>query len=153
MVERLDADSDVGVVTSWHQVVQDATGRVTLYRGPLGFGANELLWFNFVALPFGVIRRTLFPDDLAMDTALPSCEDWDLWLRCAQAHPIATLAQPLYAYHQHADDRVTRVGSGDRIGRQGFLDKHASSMSPSCRRYHGWWWPSWPGDEPVSSIG
>jgi glycosyltransferase involved in cell wall biosynthesis len=136
LLDCFDADEEVGVVTAWHQVVHDDTARVANYRGPLAYGSRELLWFNFVALPFGVIRRELFPDDLAVDVTLPSCEDWDLWLRCAQTRPIRTLPEVLYAYHQHRDGRVTRDGSADRVGRQRFLDKHSSSMSPACRRYH-----------------
>lgn len=136
VLDVFDADSEVGVVTSWHRVVHDATGRTVNYRGPLAYGYRQLLWFNFVALPFGVIRRTMYPDDLAMDTTLPSCEDWDLWLRCARTRPIRTVPQVLYAYHQHSDTRVTRGGSADRIGRQRFFDKHAEAMTPACRRYH-----------------
>ncbi len=136
ILDRFAADPDVGVLTSWHQVVHERTGRTALFRGPLAYGADQLLWFNFVALPFGVIRRAQFPDDLAVDASLPSCEDWDLWLRCAQVRPIATVPDVLYAYHQHGGVRVTRSGSGDLVGRKGFLDKHALSMSPSCRLYH-----------------
>jgi hypothetical protein len=136
VVERFDADDQVGVLTAWHQVVHDRTGRTVPYRGPLDYGADQLLWFNFVALPFGVIRREMFDDDLAVDASLPSCEDWDLWLRCAQTRPIATIPEALYAYHQHGGGRVTRVGSAPAVGRQRFLDKHAASMTPACRLYH-----------------
>jgi hypothetical protein len=136
IVEHLDAHAEVGVVTSWHQVVHDLSCRTAVFRGPLAYGADRLLWFNFIALPFGVIRREMFPDDLAVDVTLPSCEDWDLWLRCALTRPIVTIPEVLYAYHQHGGNRVTREGSGDVIGRRRFLEKHASLMSPSCRCYH-----------------
>jgi Glycosyl transferase family 2 len=136
VLERFHADSEVGVVTSWHEVVHDRTGRTALFRGPLTYGAAQLLWFDLVAIPFGVIRRPMFADDLAVDANLRSCEDWDLWLRCAQTRPIATVPRALYSYHQHGGDRVTRQDSGPVLGRQGFLDRHAASMSPSCRIYH-----------------
>ena len=136
VLDAFEADDQVGVVTSWHRVVHDATGRTVNYRGPLDYGYRQLLWFNFVALPFGVIRRRMFPDDLAVDTTLPSCEDWDLWLRCARTRPICTIPLVLYAYHQHGDGRVTRDGSADRVGRQRFLDKHGEVMSSACRQYH-----------------
>ena len=135
-IDRFDADRQVGVVTSWHQVVHDLTGRSAIFRGPLDYGAEQLLWFNLVALPFGIIRRAMFADDMAVDAGLPSCEDWDLWLRCAQTRPIATVPHVLYAYHQHGGGRVTREGTGDRDGRQGFLDKHAAEMTDGCRLYH-----------------
>ncbi len=136
IAERFDTDTAVGVLTAWHQVVHDRTGRTVVYRGPLDYGARQLLWFNFVALPFGVIRREMFSHDLAVDPALPSCEDWDLWLRCALTRPIATLPHVLYAYHQHGEVRVTRVGSAFVVGRQRFLDKHAALMTAACRCYH-----------------
>ncbi len=135
LVGRLEEDPALGVVTSWHRVVHDRTGRIVEYRGPTDFGADELLWFNFVALPFGVVRRSAFPD-LAFDESLPPCEDWDLWLRCAQRRPLAVVPQVLYSYLQHGGDRVTAAGSGERGGRQAFLDKHSWAMSPSCRAYH-----------------
>ena len=117
-------------------MVHDRTGRTALFKGPLTYGADHLLWFDLVAIPFGVIRRAMFPDDLAVDAGLRSCEDWDLWLRCAQTRPIATVPRALYNYHQHGGDRVTREDSGPVLGRQGFLDRHAGSMSSSCRIYH-----------------
>jgi hypothetical protein len=136
LVGYLDAHRHLGSVTSWHQVVHDGSGRSVVYRGPLEFGAADLLWFNVVALPFGVLRRSHFADDLSFDEALPPCEDWDLWLRCAQLRPIAAVPQVLYEYHQHGGERVTKEGSGDRGGRQAFIDKHRSAMTPACRTYH-----------------
>jgi hypothetical protein len=126
---------ELGFVTSWHRVVHDRTGRTVDYRGPTEFGAADLLWFNFVALPFGVIRRRYF-DDLSFDQTLPPCEDWDLWLRCAQERPAGVVPRVLYSYHQHGGDRVTKEGSGRRGGRQAFLDKHEHEMTEACRLYH-----------------
>jgi glycosyltransferase involved in cell wall biosynthesis len=136
ILEHFDSHADIGVVTSWHQVVHDQSDRTAVFRGPLAYGADQLLWFNFVALPFGVIRREMFSDDLAVDVTLPSCEDWDLWLRCALTRPIGTVPAVLYAYHQHSGNRVTREGSGDVVGRRRFLEKHSGLMVPSCRLYH-----------------
>jgi GT2 family glycosyltransferase len=136
VVEYLGSHSDVGTVSSWHRVVHDRTGRTVVFRGPLAYGADQLLWFNFIALPFAVIRREMFADDLAMDPSLPSCEDWDLWLRCSQTRPIRTVPRVLYDYHQHGANRVTRAGSSDSVGRQRFLDKHGDAMTQACRRYH-----------------
>ncbi len=135
LVGALESDPDLGVVTSWHRVVHDGSGRTVVYRGPTTFGADDLLWFNFVALPFGIIRRSHF-GELSFDETLPPCEDWDLWLRCAQLRPIEAVPRVLYSYHQHGGDRVTNRGDGDRGGRAKFLDKHAHSMTTACRIYH-----------------
>ncbi len=129
-------DSEVGVVTGWHRVVHEPGGQTAVFRGPLRYGADQLRWFDCIALPFGVIRRGYFEADLCVDPDLPSCEDWDLWLRCAQVRPIRTLPSVLYAYHQHGGSRVTRRGTAFVEGRRRFLAKHSGSMSTSCRLYH-----------------
>jgi glycosyltransferase involved in cell wall biosynthesis len=135
-VEQVLGDRpELGFVTSWHQVVHDRTGRTVDYRGAAEFGAADLVWFNFVALPFGVIRRSYF-DDLAFDPTMPTCEDWDLWLRCAQERPVGVVPRVLYSYHQHGGDRVTKEAFGIRSGRQTFLDKHKGEMTEACRLYH-----------------
>ncbi len=136
LLGALEADPELGVVSSWHRVVHDTTGREVDYRGPTHFDASDLLWFNFVALPFGIIRRELFTSELTFDPALPPCEDWDRWLRCAFERPIEVVPHVLYSYHQHGGERVTKVGSGSRGGREVFLDKHSSVMTSACRDYH-----------------
>jgi hypothetical protein len=136
LLGHLEANQDLGAVTSWHRVVHDHSGRSVGYRGPTRFGADDLLWFNFVALPFGVIRRSWYPEGPLFDRTLPTCEDWDVWLRCAQVRPIEAVPLMLYQYHQHGGDRVTKVSAGVRVGRQGFLDKHADSMTEGCQIYH-----------------
>jgi len=135
LVEALENRPELGFVTSWHRVLHDRSGRTVEYRGPTHFDADDLLWFNFVALPFGVIRRRHF-GDLSFDVTLPPCEDWDLWLRCAQERPVGVVPRPLYSYRQHGGDRVTKKGTGRRGGRQAFLDKHGDEMTASCRAYH-----------------
>ncbi len=136
LVGYLESHADLGVVTSWHRVVHDGTGRRVDYRGPLVFGADDLLWFNVVALPFGIIRRSHFADDLCFDEKLLPGEDWDLWLRCAQLRPIAAVPQVLYEYHQHRGQRVTKEGFADLDGHRAFVDKHIAAMSPACLTYH-----------------
>jgi glycosyltransferase involved in cell wall biosynthesis len=136
VIDAFADDPEVGVITGWHHVVHDPDGHTALFRGPCRYGAAQLAWFDFVGIPFGVIRRDLFDPDLAVDPRLPSCEDWDLWLRCAQIRPIRTLPRVVYAYHQHGGVRVTREGSAFFVGRERFIEKHAGSMSASCRLYH-----------------
>ncbi len=136
LLGALEADPGLGVASSWHRVVHEQSGREVDYRGPTHFGSAELLWFNFVALPFGIIRRGAFADPIAFDPTLPPCEDWDLWLRCAFERPVEVVPHILYSYHQHGGDRVTKVGSGSRGGREVFLDKHGASMTAACRAYH-----------------
>ena len=103
-----------------------------------------------------MLRRAALSFDIGFDPALPTGEDWDLWLRCAQERPFCTLPRAGYLYTQHGGDRVTRTASAQVEGRRNFVAKHASAMTPSCRLYHealiagSSWWAS--GNEQVSGC-
>lgn len=132
----LDDHPGVVVASTWHLVSHPELGSTALYRGPTEYGVRHLLWQNFVALPFGVIRRRAVPFDIAFDPELPTGEDWDLWLRCAEHGEVRTIPQLGYIYTQHGGSRVTRAVQAQIAGRRGFVAKHGAAMSASCRLYH-----------------
>ncbi len=136
LVGALRDDPDLGVVTPWYEVVHERTGTTADFRGPIGFGAEELHWFNFIGIPFGVVRRDAFAEDIRFDPSLPVSEDWDVFLRCAMERPIGVVPRRLYGYHQHGGPRVTAVRDDARAGFAHFLAKHRGTMTPACRAYH-----------------
>lgn len=136
VLDFLAAHPEVVMASAWHVVAHPELGTSVVFRGPTEYGARHLLWQNFVAVPFGVVRRHVLPFDVAFDPALPTGEDWDLWLRCAEHGAVRTLPQPLYRYTQHGASRVTRAAGTQAEGRLGFLAKHGPAMSPACRSYH-----------------
>jgi hypothetical protein len=135
-LEYLQAHADVHAVSSWHDVVHVELQRTVRYRGPLVYGHHELLWQNFAALPFGVVRRAGVPFDLRFDPALPAVEDWDLWLRCARERPMHTVPRVGYAYTQHGGSRVSRSSLTQTESRRTFVAKHRDAMEPACRLFH-----------------
>ncbi|HUI03238.1 MAG TPA: glycosyltransferase family A protein [Acidimicrobiales bacterium] len=132
----LDARPELAMVSSWHVVEHAATGRSAVFRGPLRFGTEALLWQNVVGLPFALIRRGALSFEVGFDPALPTGEDWDLFLRCAQERPVCTVPHVGYLYTQHGGTRVTRSADAQAVGRRGFLAKHGAAMSSACRLYH-----------------
>lgn len=133
---RLEQDHSLGAVSGWHRVEHLGTGRSAVYRGPLRYDHRQLLWQNFVGVPFGIIRRGALSFEVSFDPALPTGEDWDLWLRCARERPMETVPHVCYVYSQHSGHRVT-AGLGSQItGRRNFLSKHEAEMVPSCRLFH-----------------
>jgi glycosyltransferase involved in cell wall biosynthesis len=128
----LAAHQQVGVVSGWHAVVHPSTGSRVVYRGALGYDHRALLWRNFIAIPFGVIRRAAYPEGIAFDPLLPPAEDWDLWIRCSQLRPVRTVPVVLYQYLQHSSPRVAAQPGGMRR----VLDKHGSEMTARCRQFH-----------------
>lgn len=136
VLDYLAAHPDVVMASSWHTVAHVDLGTEAMFRGPTSYGFRELLWQNVVAVPFGVIRRNGVPFPVSFDPQLPTGEDWDLWLRCAEHGRVTTIPHVGYVYAQHGGSRVTRGVDAQIAGRQGFLAKHGNAMTASCRLYH-----------------
>ena len=56
---------------------------------------------NFITNTSVMIRRELFEKLGGFYTGLNGTEDWDLWIRVAERHPIALVPQPLVKYRFH----------------------------------------------------
>jgi hypothetical protein len=57
---------------------------------------------NFITLTSVMLRRQLFEQMGGFYTGLNGTEDWDLWLRIAERHPIGFVNEPLVRYRMHA---------------------------------------------------
>ncbi|MGD0381710.1 MAG: glycosyltransferase [Acidimicrobiales bacterium] len=136
IVDFLGGHPDVVVASSWHLVFHADTGGAAVFRGPLEYDHDQLLWQNLVALPFAVVRRAALSFEVSFDPDLPTGEDWDLWLRCSQDGLVRTVPHVGYRYTQHGGNRVTRTAAAQVTGRRNFLAKHGSTMSDSCRLFH-----------------
>jgi glycosyltransferase involved in cell wall biosynthesis len=136
VVDFLDAHPDVVAASTWHVVLHADSGGAAVFRGPLEYGHDHLLWQNFVALPFAVVRRHSLSFDVRFDPELPTGEDWDLWLRCSQEGLVRTVPHVGYLYTQHGGSRVTRTADVQVIGRRNFVAKHGAGMPASCRLFH-----------------
>jgi glycosyltransferase involved in cell wall biosynthesis len=136
VLDFLGAHPEVVMASAWHVVAHVELGTSVVFRGPTDYGARHLLWQNFVAVPFGLVRRSVLPFEVGFDPALPTGEDWDLWLRCARHGAVRTVPRPLYRYTQHRTSRVTRTAHTQVEGRRRFLAKHGAAMTPACRCYH-----------------
>jgi glycosyltransferase involved in cell wall biosynthesis len=81
-----------------------------------------------------VVKRDLFEAVGGFNETLLRCEDYDLWIRLAEASPAAVVATPLVKRREHPRDRVTKLldvlGYMHRI----YGDLAARSASPKVRR-------------------
>jgi len=68
---------------------------VQMYEGDLW---EKLLSGNMITTSSVVIERDLYHETGGFKEGLRYCEDWDLWLRCAEAHPIGYCPEPLVKY-------------------------------------------------------
>jgi len=70
-----------------------------------------------------LLHRSVFADVGYFDTALPACEDYDLWLRITAKYPVLFLEQPLLEkYGGHEDQLSHQYWGMDRFRIQA-LDK------------------------------
>lgn len=68
---------------------------------------------NFITNTSVMMRRELFEQMGGFYTGLNGTEDWDLWIRIAERHPIGFIPEPLVRYRFHAGGisrNFTRMG-------------------------------------------
>jgi len=58
-----------------------------------------------IVLPSVVVHRRLFERVGGFDESLPRCEDYDLWIKLAEASPARVVSTPLVKVRQHPEDR------------------------------------------------
>ncbi|WP_322964458.1 glycosyltransferase family 2 protein [Sphingomonas fuzhouensis] len=90
-------------------VFLDGQGGGTRKFGPDANEPSALLYENTLGgCSAAMIRRDVFLDIGGFDISLPSCQDWDMWLKLQQAGRIALCPEPLTHYYFDAGDRISR---------------------------------------------
>lgn len=126
----------IGIVYGYHQVLIEETGRLVTFRPPGRPTPGLLRWIDVTPSIFGVVRRATVGEALRFDTALPTSEDWDLRLRCADVAPMTLVPVPLYRYVQHPGVRLSATPTAHAAGHHAFVDKHRSTMTAACVAHH-----------------
>jgi glycosyltransferase involved in cell wall biosynthesis len=74
-----------------------------------------------------VVKKYCFETAGCFDEALPSCEDWDMWIRLARQHRIESLDDILVKKYRSENSMMTNIG--DRIAaRNHILEKIADEL-------------------------
>lgn len=74
------------------------TGKLYLKDIPTGDVFLQLIVNNFIPMPSVVIRKCYLSEVGAFDASFTGVEDWDLWLRLAENHPLAGVSVPVAIY-------------------------------------------------------
>ena len=115
-------------------------------RATAGALFSALLHGNFVILASVVARRRLVMDVGAFDETLPvcGCEDWDLWLRLARAHPVVAIGDELTFYRHPGSTRAEQLlESGLAVLERRYADPgtaEAAGLSRSAARARLRWY-------------
>ena len=105
-VEFLTCHPEVGLVGTAYAVIDDASREMAVVK--VSACSNEELQERLKTrngfMHGSVMLRRAWLEELGGYRALPTCQDYDLWLRMAERHPIANLPEPLYQW------RLNRAG-------------------------------------------
>ena len=83
-----------------------------------------------------IVQRGLLDDLGGFDEAMPSMQDWDMWLRIARQHGIYVLNDPLVLYNDHAGPRISTNPEARLAGLERLLQKHGGRWPRSVRAFH-----------------
>jgi glycosyltransferase involved in cell wall biosynthesis len=111
---------------------------------------KDLLYANMISASSSVIAKQLFDEMGGFSAQLRSCEDWDLWLRCAEKNPIGYCSQPFLKYRMHAGglSKDYRFMSKMRtvVLQRALSSERAKALSPLNKRKilsHRWSTSAW----------
>jgi GT2 family glycosyltransferase len=114
LMSHADVDwiySDAIVVDAENRTAICKVGeRLTLHEGPI---LRELLLCSFIASPTPLIKREVFADAVLFDES-PNAkigEDWKMWLRIAERHPVAVIREALAVVRIHGQSMTQAVGA------------------------------------------
>ena len=126
-------DDDVVAVFS-DTVFLDGLGGSTRKFGPTAENPEELLYENTLGgCSAAMIRRQTFVDIGGFDITLPSCQDWDMWLKLQQVGRIALCHEALTQYYFDAGDRISRNPQSVVEGHEVLYARILSDYAPAER--------------------
>lgn len=132
-----DAPAQVGLIYAWADAVGADGAPLHTYRSGLrGALMKELCEGCFIPSPTVVVRRAALEKAGKFDEILTSCQDWDMWLRVAEAgYDIEVVPEVLALHHKHGGPSI---GTSPRslLGYYRFYQKHETLYRQmGLRRY------------------
>lgn len=121
------ASERLGLVYTWADAVNEEAIVLHQYRAVYhGNVRAELLDACFIPSPTVVLRRTAIEKVGGFDESLPSCQDWDMWIRIAEAgYDIDVVKDILALHHKHQRASIgTSIRSLEGFFR--FYEKHTA---------------------------
>lgn len=99
-VEFLRAHPDHALVGGHTLIIDEASHVIGIRRYPSDYASicRAITRYNPIAQPAVMLRRSMLPSREPYDAAYPRCQDYELWLRIAAAHPVANLDRAVLRY-------------------------------------------------------
>jgi len=126
LLDRLP--EDYGVVYSGCRTEQDGKIVGEYYPAYQGDVYYQMLRQGFIGTSTILIKRSCFRVAGFFDEELPSCEDWDMWIRLAKDYKFEYVPDILAVYHIHGN-QMTFDHLKFIIGTKGVLNKYHEDFS------------------------
>jgi glycosyltransferase involved in cell wall biosynthesis len=95
---------------------------------------NSIYSFNFLGGTSMCLTYTKHLKTInGFDENLPSCQDWDLWIKLSNLGEIAIVDESLVNYYSHANERISLKLKNVYAGRVKIYFKYKDSMSKQIR--------------------
>lgn len=122
-------DPDCGVVFSAHcEITSDGSSRVYRDQGPEGWIYEDLLVSAVVGTTSAVVvKRECFDTAGFFDERLPSCQDWDMWIRIAKHYRFRRIREPLVRYYWHGS-QISTTSQAVIRGHLAVLEKYQDEI-------------------------
>ena len=89
---------------------------------------RSILSANFIMSPTVIVRKSVLIDVGLFDEALPSCQDWDMWVRIIlKGYKIGILKEVLTIYTENSPNSIG-LSKNAKKGYRLFLRKHYISI-------------------------
>ena len=107
------------IVTDWKREVpkvysklcinsRSTTKKVMKLKGKNGYVYKELLNNSFCLFPVLLAPKQFFYDIRLLDEKVPAYQEWDTAIRLAKNHEFAFINKPLFIYHLHDGETISK---------------------------------------------
>jgi glycosyltransferase involved in cell wall biosynthesis len=101
-VAVLEKDSHAALI--YGQAIPEAPNGAQHQAYPADCPQGDLFWElltrNFIPCGSAVFRRAVLSQVGLLDESIPGIDDWDLWIRIAETHPIIAIKTPVMIWRQ-----------------------------------------------------
>lgn len=118
-------DKEVGMVyTNYYLVDQDTNKIMSLYTNKhINNVLYNLLFCNFIGSTSTIlVKKDCMMKICGFDANLPSCQDWDIYIRIAHLYKIVGIDEPLIKYYIH-NNSITGSQEKSLMGHEIVLNK------------------------------
>ncbi|MBV7505576.1 glycosyltransferase family 2 protein [Bacillus sp. sid0103] len=126
-MEVFKNNSNVGIVYTGYKNVSGTSVRSEVNPHLSGNLLTEILKKNCIGTASTVlIKKNLLLEAGSFDPELPSCQDWDLYVRLAQITEFGVVEEAVVLYNEHDEGRITTNIKSVLAGHQAFYKKYSS---------------------------